>query len=156
MMKRRGFSLIEILIVVVVVAIALMGLMASLAFGLQASGNAERMTEATNHARRVVGIIRADATSAQTGVFPGTAPYTPNNALENADDSERTALNAAPLTDLPGDTNMERNIQITYLTDPGGQPQRDNLARIQVRVFWTVKGQEHMVEMVAFQRDPNS
>jgi len=139
--RAQGFSLIEVLIVIIVVALALLGTIASMTFGLKSSKQAERLSEATNYARESIGLVRDQ----------GLAWATPLDAALNDSESTRRDLNAAPLTAMPAGTNMKRNIQVLQGTGPG---ELANVARVRVRVYWTIDGHEKSVELVAFQRRP--
>lgn len=131
------------MIVIIVVSVALLGLIASIAFGLSASEHAEQMTQATNHARKAVSLLRDNAT-AFDAIARGTF-----NGLGQTD----FAALPAPLDSLPNNANMKMDVQMLEGVGAGGD-YKDDIARIQVQVFWTIKGNEKHVELVAFQRRP--
>ncbi len=51
---RQGFSIIEILIAIVVITIGVMGVLGSLAFGLQSTDNSERLSKAVQISRKIM------------------------------------------------------------------------------------------------------
>lgn len=140
--KAMGFSLIEVMITVVVVAIALLGLLSAFAYGMKADENAHRRSEATNHARFILGQVRRDASVMQDWT---------SNSLPAAflmADADRDRLDAAPLAGLPANSNTTRNIQVTRGVGAG---HLSNLARVQVRVYYSIRGNEKSVEVIALQ-----
>ncbi|MBI3925985.1 MAG: prepilin-type N-terminal cleavage/methylation domain-containing protein [Armatimonadetes bacterium] len=146
--RSAAFSLIEIMITLAVVSMALLGLLGALTFGLRASDHAESMTQATNTAREIIGVIRDSEIAWDDPLDP---------ALDDAENVRRGLTDGpAPLDtlQLPAPTStMRRNIQVVRGIGP--DPEMADIARIRVRVFWTVRGHEKSVELTAFQRNPN-
>lgn len=139
---RGGFTLIELMVVIGVISIALLGLIASMIFGMKANESASRRTIALNHARTIMGEIRD---SDKSYVWP-----TRHAALMN-NPTDRIALNAAPLSDpvlADNPEQMTRNVLISLLT--GDAYRVNNLRKVQVRVYFTVKGIEKSVELIGF------
>ncbi|GMU54794.1 MAG: hypothetical protein AMXMBFR33_39400 [Candidatus Xenobia bacterium] len=138
---RRGYSLVEILIMLVVVTIALLGLMGSFAYGVRANAQAQKTATATGYASQVMDMIRTN----------NYAWVDPSGNLNDPSAATRKALNAAPLTMAPDDAGFTRNVEITQGIGAG---YKANIARIKVRVFWrTDAGTEKTVELVGFSTD---
>jgi type II secretory pathway pseudopilin PulG len=138
---RRGYSLVEILIMLVVVTIALLGLMGSFAYGVRANAQAQKTATATGYAAQVMDMIRTN----------NYAWVDPSGNLNDPSAATRKALNAAPLTMAPDDAGFTRNVEITQGIGAG---YKANIARIKVRVFWrTDAGTEKTVELVGFSTD---
>jgi len=130
-----------------VLSVASLGVMGSLTFGAAASESAGYFSQATQIGREYVENMRVDRLYAD--------PFNPPAGLVDADTTARTPLKDPPFDQAQmsvntfDDTTAEkfrRNIQITEI-NPG------ELARIQVRIYWTVKGRERYVETVAFARN---
>ncbi len=139
--SQKGFSLVELLVVIVVVSVALLGILASLAFGLNASDHAQRMTQATNLAREAITLLR-DNNVAFTPALKDPITAKGKDWIDNF---------PSPLDSLPKDTNMKMKVDITTSLGTG---YKANLARIQVTIFWTIKGHEKHIDLVAYQRKP--
>ena len=139
---RRAFTLVEVLIAIFVITVGMLGTISALVFGAKAAQHSDRMTEATNHAREVIEQVRSS----------NLVWANPLNPALNQTDSARSPLNAgpAPLTNLPSDSNMTRNIQI--IQGIGPDPEMANIARVRVRVFFVIKGHEKVVELMAFEK----
>lgn len=60
-LRRRGFSLPELLIALVIIAIALLGLISALTYGMRANEGAARRSQALNYARMLMGKIKRNA-----------------------------------------------------------------------------------------------
>lgn len=142
--QTRGFSLVEVLIALVVIAIALLGLISAFTYGLRANESSEQRAVALNHARTLMGETRQRADS--YGVIGGNSLEA---GLADAADADRTALAATPYDtgQVPAGTTFERNIQITK---PLGAGYRANISRITVRVYWKERGSEKHVEFTAY------
>lgn len=138
---RHGYSLVEILIMMVIVTIALLGLMGSFAYGVRANAQAHKTATATGYASQVMDMIRTN----------NYAWVDPSGNLADPDGSTRKALNAAPLTMAPADAAFTRNVEITQGIGAG---YKANIARIKVRIHWfTDAGAEKTVELVGFSTD---
>lgn len=114
MRSRKGFSLIEILIAIVVLAIGIMGVLGALAYGVKAGEYSSRTTKATNLSRRLLERLLVD--QAWTGgVLKGNEPH-----FDPQDQSTWTPVDASPYNNLfmdAGDRNQYYR-EITY-TAPG-------------------------------------
>ena len=136
--RNRGYSLIELLLTVPILAVASLGVLSVLTYGAVAADTAGEFSQATQYGREIVEYVRAD----RFNMNPlGDLEALAASGLINGTTDERAAV------DLPDDDRFQRNIQITHLV-----PKR--LARIQVRVFYRgSKGQEKFVETVAYARE---
>ena len=68
--RRRGFSLIEVLFAIGVMAIGLLALFAVFVTGTRANAYGKHTAEATNHARQILEIIRSRGLAFQAGALP--------------------------------------------------------------------------------------
>ncbi|MEW6283882.1 MAG: prepilin-type N-terminal cleavage/methylation domain-containing protein [Candidatus Eremiobacterota bacterium] len=82
--SRAGFSIIEILIAIIVLAIGIMGVLGALTFGLRAGEHSDRMTQATALNRKILemalafGAWKGDGTLQNSELTPvpiNTNPY---------------------------------------------------------------------------------
>lgn len=144
MRRKLGFSLVEVLIAMGVLSIGLLGVISTFTYGTQSQGHAQQMSQAVNRAREIMDVIRQE-----NWAFNPPAGTTWTSATGWAS-STRTPLDAAPFDSttgvdaLPANTNLTRNVHVTQ--NSSGQ-----LATITVQVFWSVRGSEHSVELVALQ-----
>jgi hypothetical protein len=148
--------MVEVLIAVAVLAIASLGVMGVLTYGVVAGDSAGDFSAATQYGRELIENIRMDNTN--LNCFPPAA------GLVSADDDAREALNAPPFDkpemNVPGDTKFKRNIEILAWPNSGDAITADTeLVRIRVRVYWGSPGQagnhtgERMSETVALLRN---
>lgn len=144
--RRSGLSLVEIIIATAVLAIGILGVMATFIFGTQATGTGKRTSEATNYARMILESIRINPTDVEGS---GASLFPSNLTGLNDSEGDRVTLEAAPFNSagLPTGTSFKRNVQVTY---PSAA-----IAQIRVRVFWTEREHERSVELIALQSDPN-
>ncbi len=117
--RHRGFSLIEILIAIVVLAIGIMGVLGALSYGLQASENSSRMTKATNFSRRLLERIIVN------GAWTGTVLNGSEPKFDVNDPNTWTPVDASPYNTLFNDAGDRAMFyrQIQYL--PPGVPDPD-------------------------------
>ena len=158
--KHRGFSLVEILIAVVVLAIALSGLASALFFGVISGQYADERSIALAYARQFVEIIKVNSGEAGgIGIFNFSAPL--NTELTQADGA-RSIMSSAPFNGtMLGSAGQfasedakryRRNIRVTRygpnlpFAGLGFQP---SLAEIRVRLYWWNHGVERMLEVTA-------
>ncbi len=126
--QHRGFSLIEILIAIVVLAIGIMGVLGALSYGLQASENSSRMTKATNFSRRLLEQIIINGAWDAPGVLRGSEPRFDANAP-----GTWTPVDASPYNALFNDAGDRAMFyrQIQYIApgaaDPDGEAVQDKV-----------------------------
>lgn len=124
---KRGFSLIEILIAVIVLAIGIMGMLGALSYGLKAGENSSRMSKCTNFSRRLLERIIID------GAWTGNMVNGSEPKFDPTDQSTWTPVDASPYNTLfndAGDRAMYYR-QIQYILpgapDPDGEPVTDKV-----------------------------
>lgn len=138
----------ELLIALVIIAIALLGLISALAYGMRANEGAERRSQALNYARMLMGEIKRNAALPSPDSWVWDTP--PTGLFDSSDTDHTTALDAAPFDTglFPPDTRMTRNIMVVQPLASSGH--RSRLARVRVRVFWEKNGVEKDVELVGY------
>ena len=157
-MKPRGFTLVEVMVSISLIAIALLGVMGAIAYGTKHSGSGEELTEATHIARAYLSYIQEatliDDIEATCGEW-----LTVDSGINDPDEGLR------PLDDPPfGDAldftprqieRYRRRIRCQRVVDDPVDP-RFHLARVQVTIFWTSKQGERNVfltGLVSISRD---
>lgn len=139
--SRRGFTLVEVMFSVAVLAIASLGVMGVLTYSAVAGDTAGNFSEATQLGRELIENIRVDRLNLD--------PFNPPAGLVSQSPSDRTPLNAAPLdgisVSVPDLPRFTRNITITEV-------EVDRLARIDIRIFWIQQGKEKVVTTSALAR----
>ncbi len=150
--RPRGFSQVEVAVAVVVLAVGLLGVFASFAYGLQASNSSARLTEAVGYSRQLVEIIRA-----RNLPFAYGLPLAANSGLkdpETASFRELPELNAAPFAnDLPANTGFRRRITVSREVNDASD-YRYRIAEVRVTVLWMERDRLRRVEMTAHHRQP--
>lgn len=109
---RRGFTLLEIIIAVVLFTSGVVIMLGLLSKGVVGSSDAENTIIAINLAQQRMEEIR-------------------NFAFENITAEAKTVITAFP--------NFQRQVEVD---DPVGAPAIDDLKRVTVTVYWTAKGGE--------------
>lgn len=147
MRSRSGFSLIEILIAIVVLAIGIMGVLGALTYGLKAGEYSSRTTQATNLSRRLLERVLVDQAWNGNALKGSEGKFDPN------DQATWTAVDASPYSGMFADagdrTLYYRQIQFFHLgdADPDGEViddkinsastwENDTLARVKVTVTY--------------------
>jgi prepilin-type N-terminal cleavage/methylation domain-containing protein len=141
--RPAGFSLVEVLFAIGVVAVGLLGLASVFITGMRANAFGKHTAEATNHARQVLEIIRSRGLAFKTGTLP------PNQASGFNDGTNKVALNATPplqMAMLAADTRFQRSIQTTRAsTDPDSYLY--HYLNITVTIHWEERGTPRSVSV---------
>lgn len=150
--RRAGFTQIEIAFAVVVLTVGIMGVFASFAFGIQASRQGGRMTQAVSWNRQIVEMIRV-----RNLPFTVTLPPARSTGLNDPTDlawAEMTELNAAPFAnDLPAGSGFKRSIQIRRMSSDTSD-YRHTIAEITSTLHWMENGRPRKVTLRALHRQP--
>lgn len=156
--RPGGFSQVELAIAIVVLAVGILGVFASFAFGLQSTRFSGQMSRAIAWNRQVIEMIRV-RNLAFTPDLPTSAsglndPPLPEVGSAEAKFLSLRELNAPPfLNDLPLGTGFRRRIQIRRLSDdPGNYHHR--IVQILVTVYWMDNGRLREVTLKALHRQP--
>ena len=95
--RQQGFSLIEVLVTMIIVAIGLMGLISLMLTGVQANATSSMRTMAINQAYDIADRMRANLAGVQAGDYsgvvpPGSSSTCPISAASNVSPPTQTAL----------------------------------------------------------------
>ncbi len=143
-MSSRGFSLLEVLFAIGIIAVGILAVVSAVAFGLRGGQQGARVTEGTAYARRLIDECRSRN-------LPFVAPLNDGAAA-------RVALDNAPFggpSGMPANTGMTRNLTMVPLKAAktgAADDYKADLAEIRVRVYWSEKGVEKSVDMRALHR----
>lgn len=151
--RRAGFTQIEIAFAVVVLTVGIMGVFASFAFGIQASRQGGRMTQAVSWNRQIVEMIRVRNLPFTVATLPAPALSGLNDAVDMPF-KERNDLNAPPFSnDLPAGTGFKRSIQMRRLSTDASD-YRYTIAEITSTLHWMENGRPRKVTLRALHRQP--
>lgn len=152
MRRRAGFTQIEIAFAVVVLAVGIMGVFASFAFGIQASRQGGRYTQAVSWNRQILEMIRV-----RNLPFTVTLPPPRSSGLNDPPDlpwAQATELNAAPFSnDLPSGSGFKRSIQMRRLSTEVSN-YRHTIVEITATLLWLENGKPRKVTLRALHRQP--
>lgn len=139
--------MVEVLISLAVLAIALLGVMSSIAYGTRHSRSGEELTEAVQLARQI--LVSLQETSALDTTDIGKPWFDENSGLRDAA-GVRRELDAAPLGGMavpaPQLSRYKRRL-VTERLSTEAQDHRYGLARVQVEIFWESKVGERRLEL---------
>lgn len=155
-MKKRGFSLSEVLIAVAVIAIGLLGTLASLVYGVRGQAVAGAHTQATNYARQLIELVRVR----NLAWPPGTAPPT-GGGVNDSPSSNPLALDAAPFTtDFAGYRGANndgrpffRKIQLRRVSNTVTDPNY-RVMEVKVTVYWYDRTMRKSVTLTGHDVEP--
>lgn len=126
----RAYTLIEVMISIAVIAIALLGTMAALTYGIRGMTVSGKNTVALNHARQIIEMIRVKNLAWQ----PNAPPLNSSNLNDSS--SARVALEAPPFSaDFPAGSGFTRNISIQRVSLSSAD-YRYNIMQAIVTVYW--------------------
>lgn len=144
-MRNRGFTLVEVIVSIMLIAIAMLGVMGSIAYGARHSGSGEELTEATHIARSYLSYIQ-DATildsvePTEEWLSEESGLNDPVEGLRPLDDQPFGGLDFTPQQI----ERYRRRIRCQRVSDERAD-HRYNLARVQVTIFWDSKQGERSV-----------
>lgn len=137
--QARGFTLVEVLVSLAVIAIALFGVMGSIAYGTRHARSGEELGEAVQLARQV--LVYIQESSVLDTVEPTEPWFSEDSGLNDAT-TVRRELDAAPLGGLAIPLvqleRYQRRVVATRLSD-NPSDHRYGLARVTVEIFWESK-----------------
>lgn len=143
--KSRGFSLAEVLIAILVVAIGLAGVTSALVYGIQNSKRGKEVSESSQLARTFFEYMQQTSVIDTAGI---TAPdgWPDSESGINDGPQARRLLNEAPfgaVSFVPERVSRyKRNISLERLSDDPSS-HRYKLARVTVRVYWEDDSGDH-------------
>ncbi|MCA9777383.1 MAG: type II secretion system protein [Candidatus Eremiobacteraeota bacterium] len=145
-MRSRAFTLVEVIVSIALIAIALLGVMGSIAYGTRHSGSGEELTEATHIARSYLSYIQ-EATLIDT-IEPNTGEWLTEASGINDPDEGLRPLDDPPFGGLeftgPQISRYRRRIRSQRVSEDNSD-HRYGLARVQVTIFWESKQGERNV-----------
>jgi prepilin-type N-terminal cleavage/methylation domain-containing protein len=149
---KRGFSLAEVMIAILVIVIGLAGVTAALVYGIQNSTRGKYISESTQIARTIFEYTQA--TNLVDTTSPGE-PFPTADSGINDPPAARRLLTQAPFGGLAIIPNRvekyRRNITVERVSDTITN-HRYYLARVTVRVYWEDEHGEHNSEVVGVVR----
>jgi type II secretory pathway pseudopilin PulG len=147
-----GFSLVEVLFAIGVMAVGLLGLFSVFVTGMRANAFGKHTAEATNEARQILEIIRSRGLAFKTGSMP------PNQASGFNDGTNQVAINATPplqMAMIPTNSQYKRSITTKRASnDPSSHLY--NLLEITVTVHWEERGTPRSVSVTSLLKGPVS
>lgn len=147
--RPRGFSQVEIAITIVVLAIGILGVLASFTFSVESTRHGARTSEAVGYARQVLEYLRAGGMAFPLDAIDQallTAPSADWNALKPLEEGR---FNTA----VPPGTGFRRAVQIRRVTDDPSD-YRYEIAELEVTIYWLDKDRLRQVRLMAQQRKP--
>lgn len=155
-MEKRGFTLVEVMVAIALIAIALLGVMGAIAYGTRHAGSGSELSEGSHLTRSILNYIQETTlldTVEVEKAWPG-----PDSGL-NDKPSVFRQLDAPPLGGLVFQKSQverfRRRIESQRVTEEKLN-YRYKLARLRVSVFWSSKQGERNVVMtglVSINRD---
>ena len=143
----------EVLIAIFVVAVGVLGTVASLWYGIRSERYSERRTNAVSQARELMNVIRANNWAFNPAVL---ATLNDGDYDNDGDDWASTRpFNAAPLANyFPNNPfNFQRRVEIKRLsTDPNNY--LNTMAAIKVSVVWEEGPARKRIDLWAYHRQP--
>lgn len=143
-----GFSLAEVLISIGLLAIALFGVMGSIAYGTRHSRSGEELTEAIHLARGILVHIQEASLVDTTEI--GETWLTKDSGL-NDEDLVRRQLDEAPLGGFEFDLRQLERYHRHITTERASDDplnHRYRMARVKVEVFWESKQGHRKAELL--------
>lgn len=152
--RRVGYSLIEILMAVFVLAVALLGTVAALHYSVRGSLHGSLYTEASSHARAIMEVMLSENRAFLSASLPAAT-----SGINDAAGVTRP-LNEAPFAQteyrFPNLSRFRRSIwvqEVRSLNDSvAARAWRSDLRQITVTVYWNEASRQRSVQLVSFSR----
>jgi prepilin-type N-terminal cleavage/methylation domain-containing protein len=144
---KTGFTLVEVLICISIVAVSFLGVYASIISSQRAVALGQRMSLATGYCRQICEIIRSQGLAYKSNAIPSVG-----SDLQTPVGVTATPLNqGSDFSSLPGNSIFTRSINTERFSSSGFGY---NLYRVTVKVYWKEGARLNHVGMVALARVP--
>lgn len=147
--RPRGFSQVEIAVAIVVLAVGILGVLASFTFSVESTRHGARTSEAVGYARQLIEYLRAGAMAFPLDDIDPALLNPPSTDWQALKPLEEGRYNTA----VPAGTGFRRAVQIRRVTDDPSD-YRYEIAEIEVTVYWQDKNRLRSLRMMAQQRKP--
>lgn len=147
--RPRGFSQVEIAVTIVVLAIGILGVLASFTFSVESTRHGARTSEAVGYARQLIEYLRAGAMAFPLDSVDPALLHPPSSNWRDLPLLEEGRYNLV----VPANTGFRRAVQIRRVTDDPND-YRYEIAEIEVTVYWLDKDRLRSVRLMAQQRKP--
>lgn len=146
--RRYGVTLLEALIACTIVILVLLSLLGAIAFGLEGTRHAAGHQQGVYYARELLELIREK----RYAYLPRQQASLTLVGFSDLED-DRIPLNDPPFQDnFPSQSGYTRRI-VTEPMSPNPADHRSKVYRIEVTVFWRVKGRESSFRIEGLSRE---
>lgn len=154
MRRRRGFSLIEVMISLAILSIGILGTCSAIYYGVRAQKETGRRTLAAFWGREMINLIRSRNLPFQPSVPAVGHPINDGDYDKDSDDDgPRRAFQDPPFTNDFPDVNFERRIEMKLLS-PDATSHLHEIAAIKLTLFWNEGGSRKSMTMWSYHRRP--
>ncbi len=153
---KAGMTLVEVMLAVAILSIAILGTMASVAYGARGGQHGTNVADATNYARNLLDFCDQEGKAYQVvAADPATSR---DSSGYNDSDSTTRPLNDPPFNNisygLPSHSRFRRNIQIDNYKTPSDAAGnwKATIRQVTVTVSWFDAGSSRKVVVKGFSR----